>query len=350
MDFATLAPNVGPLQTVFGRRKAVQGRNGSSSDNGQPSPNTIPLPNGAVNSSGGRGGSAATATGNRLQLATPASSQRRSPTNSSASPSRQPWVSSPGLRVSRMEGEGGLEWTAKSADTSASQGSSPGLRVSRMEGEGGLGWTAKSADTSASQGSSPGLRVSRMEGEDACELTLDPNTAHRRLSLSEDNRKVTGVGEKQSYPDHPERFDYWEQVLCREPLTGRCYWEVEWEGPVVIGVTYRGITRRGGGDDSRLGGNNKSWSLYCHDREGYTVVYNDSTTTIYSPSPGSNRVGVYLDRPAGTLSFYRVSPDVGGSSDTLTHIHTFQSTFTQEDLLPGFGLGRYGASVSLCRL
>ncbi|CAL8253522.1 unnamed protein product [Arctogadus glacialis] len=46
-------------------------------------------------------------------------------------------------------------------------------------------------------------------------------------------------------------------------------------------------------------------------------------------------VGVYLDRPAGTLSFYRVSPDGGGSSDTLTHIHTFQSTFTQEDLLPG---------------
>ncbi|CAL8290470.1 unnamed protein product [Lota lota] len=108
----------------------------------------------------------------------------------------------------------------------------------------------------------------------ACELTLDPNTAHRRLSLSEDNRKVTWVGEDQSYPDHPERFDYWHQVLCREALTGRCYWEVE--------------------------------------------------------------VGVYLDRPAGTLSFYRVSPDVGGASDTLTHIHTFQATFTQEDLHPGF--------------
>ncbi|CAL8241670.1 unnamed protein product, partial [Gadus morhua 'NCC'] len=59
----------------------------------------------------------------------------------------------------------------------------------------------------------------------ACELTLDPNTAHRRLSLSEDNRKVTRVEEDQSYPDHPERFDYWRQVLCKEGLTGRCYWE-----------------------------------------------------------------------------------------------------------------------------
>ncbi|CAL8284478.1 unnamed protein product [Gadus morhua 'NCC'] len=59
----------------------------------------------------------------------------------------------------------------------------------------------------------------------ACDLTLDPNTAHRRLSLSEDNRKVTRVGEVQSYPDHPDRFDSRRQVLGREALTGRCYWE-----------------------------------------------------------------------------------------------------------------------------
>ncbi|CAL8238731.1 unnamed protein product, partial [Lota lota] len=183
----------------------------------------------------------------------------------------------------------------------------------------------------------------------ACELTLDPNTAYRELSLSEDNRKVTWVREDQSYPDHPERFDSYPQVLCREGLTGRCYWEVEREGGVDIGVTYRGITRRGGGDDNLLGRNNKSWSLYCDDGR-YTARYNRSETVIRLPPPGSNRVGVYLDRPAGTLSFYRVSPDVGGSSDTLTHIHTFQSTFTQEDLLPGFRLWRDGASVSLCRL
>ncbi|CAL8290559.1 unnamed protein product [Lota lota] len=183
----------------------------------------------------------------------------------------------------------------------------------------------------------------------ACELTLDPNTANRQLSLSEDNRKVTWVREEQSYPDHPERFDSYPQVLCRDGLTGRCYWEVEWEGPVAIGVTYRGITRGGGGDDSWLGWNNKSWSLYCNDGV-YSAQYNGIGTVIRLPPTGSNRVGVYLDLPAGTLSFYRVSPDVGGSSDTLTHIHTFQSTFTQEDLHPGFVLWNYGASVSLCRL
>ncbi|CAL8405174.1 unnamed protein product [Arctogadus glacialis] len=168
---------------------------------------------------------------------------------------------------------------------------------------------------------------------DACELTLDPNTAHRLLSLSEDNREVTLVRGGQSYPDHPERFDTWPQVLGREALTGRCYWEVEWKGLVGIGVTYRGITRRGEGDDSWLGWNNKSWVLYCDDGR-YTARYNGRQTFLPLCPAGSTRVGVYLDRPAGSLSFYRVSPGGGGSSDTLTHLHTFWSSFTQEDLLP----------------
>ncbi|KAK0147150.1 Tripartite motif-containing protein 16 [Merluccius polli] len=185
----------------------------------------------------------------------------------------------------------------------------------------------------------------------ACELTLDPNTANSYLSLSEDNRKVTQVRNEQCYPYHPERFDSRRQVLCGEGLTGRCYWEVEWKGDVVIGVTYRGITRRGEGHDSMLGGNNESWCLQCYDG-CYTVWYNSRRTVIGLPPSGSTRVGVYLDRPAGTLSFYRVSPDVGGSSDRLTHLHTFHTTFIQEDLLPGFRFRSttYGSSVSLCWL
>ena len=90
------------------------------------------------------------------------------------------------------------------------------------------------------------------------------------------------VGEDQSYPDHPERFDLQYQVLCREALTGRCYWEVEWRGDVVIGVTYRGITRRGKGHDNGFGYNNKSWALYCKEN-GYSAWYNGSTTDIPLP-------------------------------------------------------------------
>uniref|UniRef100_A0A8C5AZQ3 B30.2/SPRY domain-containing protein n=1 Tax=Gadus morhua TaxID=8049 RepID=A0A8C5AZQ3_GADMO len=154
---------------------------------------------------------------------------------------------------------------------------------------------------------------------DACDLTLDPNTANGLLSLSEDNRKVTWVDEDQSYTVHPDRFDWWPQVLGREALTGRCYWEVEWEGWVDIGVTYRGITRRGAGDDSRLGWNNQSWVLYCSDGR-YSAWYNRIETDLPLRPAGSTRVGVYLDRPAGSLSFYRVSPGGGGSSASLCRL------------------------------
>ncbi|KAM6945871.1 protein NLRC3-like isoform 4-T4 [Aplochiton taeniatus] len=175
----------------------------------------------------------------------------------------------------------------------------------------------------------------------ACDLTLDPNTAHRDLSLSEENRKVTWSEVEQPYPDHPERFDY-PQILCRDGLTGsRWYWEVEWGGGVDIGVTYRGINRRGGGGDCVLGLNTKSWNLYCNDNS-YTAHHNKKETVSPVCPSGSTRVGVYLGFPGGTLSFYRVS------SDTLTLIHTFHSTFTQP-LYPGFGVWMEDSSVTLCQ-
>uniref|UniRef100_A0AAZ3RRI0 B30.2/SPRY domain-containing protein n=1 Tax=Oncorhynchus tshawytscha TaxID=74940 RepID=A0AAZ3RRI0_ONCTS len=179
----------------------------------------------------------------------------------------------------------------------------------------------------------PGLR------KYVCDLTLDPNTVNRLLSLSEENRKMTGRREEQPYPDHPERFEVCRQVLCREGLTGRCYWEVEWSGRrAVIGVTYKGINRRGRRLDCCLGYSDKSWSLVCYDNS-YYACHNNNPTTIDVPSSSSHRVGVYLDWPAGTLSFYRVS------SDTRTHLITFTSTFT-EPLYPGIYV-YVGSSVSL---
>ncbi|XP_045068376.1 stonustoxin subunit beta-like, partial [Coregonus clupeaformis] len=172
---------------------------------------------------------------------------------------------------------------------------------------------------------------------------LDLNTVNRLLSLSEENRKVTCRREEQPYPVHPERFEVWELVLCREGLTGRCYWEVEWSGGADIGVTYKGISRRGEGDDDWvLGQNDKSWSLSCFNNR-YSAWHNDNHTIIDVPSSSSHRVGVYLDWPAGTLSFYRVS------SDTLTHLYTFHSTFT-ETLYPGFQLWDDPSSMSLCHV
>ncbi len=175
---------------------------------------------------------------------------------------------------------------------------------------------------------------------DACDLTLDINTAHTQLKLSEDNRKATHVEEKQPYPDHPDRFESFEQVLCGESLTGRCYWEAEWNSLVNIAVTYKGISRKGG-NDSWFGCSNKSWSLYCS-ANGFTSWHKNVNNTVPVPSPFSNRVGVYLDWSAGRLSFYSVS-----DTHILTHLHTFNTTFT-EPLYAGFGV--FDSSVSLCQI
>ncbi|MEQ2258892.1 hypothetical protein XENORESO_003940, partial [Xenotaenia resolanae] len=179
----------------------------------------------------------------------------------------------------------------------------------------------------------------------SCSLTVDPNTVNRYLQLSEDHRKVTRVEEEQPYPDHPDRFDLY-QLLCTNGLTGRCYWEVEWSGRVDISVSYRGIRRKGDNDDSWFGFNDHSWSLICSD-DGYTVWHNHRKAFIpssSSSSSSSDRVAVYVDCPAGTLSFYRVS------SDTLIHLYTFNTTFT-EPLYPGFGFEfRADSWVSLCSL
>ncbi|XP_028256050.1 protein NLRC3-like [Parambassis ranga] len=183
-----------------------------------------------------------------------------------------------------------------------------------------------------------------------CELTLDTNTVNRKLQLSDDNRKVTHVNEDQPYPDHPDRFDYCRQLLCSNSLTGRSYWEVEWSGRAHVSVSYRGLRRKGDSDACELGYNDRSWSLFCsagiysvyHNNKGTSVRLHALSSSSSSSSSVSNKIAVYLDYAAGSLSFYKVT------SDTLVHIYTFNTTFT-EPLYPGFGVGfRPGCSVRLC--
>ncbi|XP_059379163.1 NLR family CARD domain-containing protein 3-like [Carassius carassius] len=181
------------------------------------------------------------------------------------------------------------------------------------------------------------LRIIPSMAKYVCNLTLDPNTAHNRLSLTEGNKKVTDVKKGQSYPDHPERFENYEQVLCKESLTGRCYWEAEWSGWTYVAVTYKGISRKGG-SECRFGRNEKSWSLFCT-LDRFSAWHNNNSTDVSLPSRLSQRVGVYLDWPAGTLSFYSVS-----STHTLTHLHTFNTTFT-EPVYAGFAV--FDSSISL---
>ncbi|XP_073686757.1 uncharacterized protein [Garra rufa] len=172
------------------------------------------------------------------------------------------------------------------------------------------------------------------------QLTLDLNTVNKHLRLSESNRVLTHNKTVHSYPDNPERFENWPQVLCRESVCGRCYWELEYSagisGSVDISVSYKSISRKGQGDECVFGRNDQSWCLYCTPTE-YSFGHNNKWTDLPVKSV-SSRIGVYVDHSAGTLSFYSVS-------DTMSLIHTVQTTFTQL-LYPGFWV-RSGSSVKL---
>ncbi|TKS79971.1 Tripartite motif-containing protein 16 [Collichthys lucidus] len=173
-------------------------------------------------------------------------------------------------------------------------------------------------------------------------LTLDPNTANTNLLLSEGNRKATLMEQPQSYSSHPDRFtSRYHQVLSRERLTGRCYWEVECGGRGVgIAVTYKDISRAGKSDACVFGGNDKSWRLDCN-QNSYTFWYNNKSTPVSGPL--SSRVGVYLDHSAGILSFYSVS-------ETMTLLHRVQTTFTQPLYAGPWLSWSVGNTAELCKV
>ncbi|KAL0152534.1 hypothetical protein M9458_052257 [Cirrhinus mrigala] len=171
------------------------------------------------------------------------------------------------------------------------------------------------------------------------QLTVDPNTANEYVFLSESNGMMTVNGETHPYPDHPDRFDHWWQALCRQSVCGRCYWEIEWSACncVDVSVSYKSTGSKGRGKECVFGYNDQSWSLFCS-ADKYMFKYN-KTETCLPVNPTSRRIEVFVDHSAGTLSFYSIS-------DTISIIHTVQTTFTQP-LYPGFGLST-GSSVKLC--
>ncbi|XP_067462859.1 tripartite motif-containing protein 16-like [Thunnus thynnus] len=173
----------------------------------------------------------------------------------------------------------------------------------------------------------------------AREITLDPNTANTCVLLSEGNRKAA-LTSPQSYSSHPDRFTGYLQVMSRESLTGRCYWEVEWRGGgVYVAVAYKNIRRAGRSDECGFGHNEKSWALDCY-TDGYNFVFNSVSTLVSDPR--SSRVGVYLDHSAGILSFYSVS-------ETMTLLHRVQTTFTQP-LYAGLWVYYIGTTAEFCKL
>ncbi|KAL7831977.1 hypothetical protein AOLI_G00295250 [Acnodon oligacanthus] len=173
--------------------------------------------------------------------------------------------------------------------------------------------------------------------------TLDPNSAYRHIRLSEGDRKATLRAENQNHPEHADRFLYWRQVMCREPLAGSpCYWEVEWTGQkVTIGVAYKDMARTAADDRSRLGHNEHSWSLYWSGT-AFSLWHAGKETALAAPK--ARHIGVYVDQQAGILAFYRVSHNQA-------HQICCVETEFSAPLYPGFRFwSGVGSTITLCHL
>lgn len=173
-------------------------------------------------------------------------------------------------------------------------------------------------------------------------VEVDPNTVAACLCLSDRNREISWSVSDQAHPDHPDRFTYYNQALCQKGLDRSHYWEVEWDGGIVeLAVSYKGIKRKGSGNDCCFGHNNLSWKLICSS-SGCTFWHNNLHKGQIPPA-NSRRVGIHLDYKAGTLGFYCVS-----DPDTLTLLHQVQTTFT-EPLYPGFSVD-LGSTLNICNI
>ncbi|XP_073488464.1 E3 ubiquitin/ISG15 ligase TRIM25-like [Aquarana catesbeiana] len=159
--------------------------------------------------------------------------------------------------------------------------------------------------------------------QEASDILLDVNTAYNNLQISDDMKTVSWSDIEQNRPETPERFQSWEQVLSSQRFSsGRHYWEVDVSEAkyYIIGMCYPSIERGGGGEQSLIGNNNKSWGLYRY-IGGCSLIHDDKEIRI-SPNPSSNRVRIYVDYEAGQLSFYDLC-------DPIRHLHTFTTTFTE---------------------
>ncbi|XP_056137401.1 tripartite motif-containing protein 16-like [Lampris incognitus] len=161
-------------------------------------------------------------------------------------------------------------------------------------------------------------------------LEVDPNTVAACLFLSQRNSSISWRNHKK-WPNHPDRFTYYYQALCKHGLTDNHYWEVEWDGGIVeVAASYKGINRKGSGNDCCFGHNNLSWSLVCLPTG--CVFWHNNIHKSKIPLPCRQRIAVCLDYSGGILSFYSIS-----DSDMLTCLHQVQTVFT-EPVYPGFSV------------
>ncbi|XP_077689810.1 butyrophilin subfamily 1 member A1-like [Eretmochelys imbricata] len=131
-------------------------------------------------------------------------------------------------------------------------------------------------------------------------VTLDPDTAHPQLVLSEGGKSVRRGDRWQDLPDNPERFDSWLCVLGCEGFTaGRHCWEVEVEGGGywAVGVARESVGRKGEISRSPEGG------IWAVERCGDQFRALTSPVTPLTLSRAPSRIWVCLDCDRGQVTF-----------------------------------------------
>uniref|UniRef100_A0A8C5WMH1 Tripartite motif containing 25 n=1 Tax=Leptobrachium leishanense TaxID=445787 RepID=A0A8C5WMH1_9ANUR len=157
-------------------------------------------------------------------------------------------------------------------------------------------------------------------------LTVDINTAHKKVLVSDRNTKLTVCNTNQDYRDNPQRFTHCSQALCTTGfIKGVHYWELEIQGGNFsgIGVAYGSIARVGG--ESRLGRNKTSWCIEWFNGK-LQAWHNDKQTDL--PPHNGSKIGVLLNCDEGFVSFFSVAKK-------FNHIYKFRAKFT-EPVYPAF--------------
>ncbi|XP_068192480.1 tripartite motif-containing protein 16-like protein isoform X2 [Antennarius striatus] len=166
-------------------------------------------------------------------------------------------------------------------------------------------------------------------------LTLDDKTAQKLLWISENGTKVARTADAVCpYPNRPERYDHSPQVLCKESLLGhRGYWEVDYEGWVVMGLVCENTPRKGTDGPAGMGENDGSWgtgwSGSC-----YQVWHNGENVDVELPFVST--LGIYIDQPAGIIKFLVV--EGAGPEREVRQIHKFKFQ-SQDKIYAGFWVG-----------
>ncbi|XP_067400666.1 butyrophilin subfamily 1 member A1-like [Emydura macquarii macquarii] len=175
----------------------------------------------------------------------------------------------------------------------------------------------------------------------AVDVTLDPDTAHPKLVLSEDRKRVRDGDTLQDLPNNPERFDTSSCVLGTEGFPGgRRYWEVEVGDKThwALGVCRESVSRKG---MVRLTPGNGYWAVWLRDGEYEALTY---SPTILPVSIRSSRVGIFLDYEVGEVSFYNVTD----RSQLCTVTGTFSGTL-RPYFCPGLNAGgKNAAPLIIC--